>query len=223
MYYSAVPIDQGKDHGKAKHCIGAAFSKTILGPYQPQDNHIICGDGPSGTGFIAPNYFSHAGSHYLLYKNGSAFDPQHESRIYIQEFEADGFTKKGDHKELFHSDKKMHNDTEGPALVVNPSPKGSGFVLFYDAGFFRERNYRIEYAVSKNLMGPYTYHGTLLSSFQTYEGINVTAPGGPDFVSPENPVEMTFMAWKEPDKLTTRLLHAAKLQYNGDDVSLVGM
>ncbi len=63
MYYSAL----SRNHTE-RHCIGAATSKTIMGPYTPFDEPLVC-DFHAG-GVIDPSYFHDPAinASYLIYK-----------------------------------------------------------------------------------------------------------------------------------------------------------
>jgi beta-xylosidase len=90
----------------------------------------------------------------------------------------DGYTKIGEPVELLHSTPADGPDIEAPALVFHP---GSGiYFLFYNSECFMSPRYRIEYATSKTLTGPYTRNPTpLLVSGET--AAHVDRPGGIDF------------------------------------------
>lgn len=132
----------------------------------------------------------------------------------LQQTKADGLTFVSSPVELLRSTIIGGNDTESPALGANPS---GGFVLYYVNNNFKQTTYSIQYATADTLTGNYTRRGVLLKT-GTYDGVNVSGPGGPDFVDPEH---MIFMSNAEAKYNGTRLLHAAVLQYNGRSVTLV--
>lgn len=208
-------------------CIGAATSHRILGPYSALSTPYICGYGVAGTGFIAPSLFQHDNKNFFLYKNGSAFDPAHRSRIYMKQVGLDGLTNVTQAREIYNvSSLDKHPDeydAEGPTMSFHDGV----FFLFYDAGFYAKTNYRIDYAVSRSLHGPFTFKGNLIRT-GTYQGIHLTSPGGIDFVG-DSSTEMTFMAYEpgatvDPDGRVhgIRQLHAATLEYSGETVRLAG-
>jgi len=102
-------------------------------------------------------------------------------------------------------------------LVKNPD--NGGYALFFNAGFYKKSDYHIEYATAPNIKGPYQRQGALLQT-GTYQGIKVTAPGGADFVG-NSSTEMVFMAWKT-DVYGIRQMHAAELDYKGNNITLSG-
>ncbi|KAI9717578.1 MAG: hypothetical protein M1828_007139 [Chrysothrix sp. TS-e1954] len=242
MYYAAQPKGQNPNIKHDIKCIGVATATTALGPYTAAEEPLVCqenvGQAKKGTGFIGANYFKDNGHQYLVYKIGSAFDPERISRTYLQQLNDDGTSI--DHAyppyklitstpNVNHIDKDHdQNDTEGAALVKHPN---GGYVLFFNGGFFRNPDYRIEYAInpSSDIRGTYTRHGVLLRT-GNYPGdsgqqIPIFAPGGADFVGTSN-TDMTFMAYRndqgEPSSHLTsqRLLHAAKIAYDGNKITV---
>ena len=215
MYYAAIPTKQVKGTTKDKHCIGAAVSPDVTGPFKPQDKPLLCPPGGKGTGAIGPDAFvAPSGERYVVFKNGSAFDPEHTSHVALQKVGDNGYDKEGDFQELVHSTQAGDNDTEGPAIVARP---GGGFALLFVVGFYKSTDYRIEYATADNILGPYERQGVLLHT-GTWCGVKITAPGGPDFVN-GNPRRIIFMADKDGG-YGVRQLHTAILQYNGNQISL---
>ena len=61
MYYSAVTTADS-----SKHCIAAATSSTILGPYTPQAGTLVCPLSQGGA--IDPAGYNDNGQRYLIYK-----------------------------------------------------------------------------------------------------------------------------------------------------------
>lgn len=190
------------------HCVGAATSKAVTGPFTPNSTlPSICPE----DGAIDPNGFTHNGRRYIVYKRGHAWAHDHKNsptRIMLQETEADGLTFISSPIELLRSTIIGGNDTESPALVANPN---GGFVLYYVNNNFKQTAYSIEYATADTLTGKYSRQGALLHTGQ-HDGVNLSGPGGPDFVDPEH---MIFMSNAEYEYNGTRLLHAAVLQYEG--------
>ena len=84
-------------------------------------------------------------------------------------------------------------------------------MLYYLNNNFHQTAYAIKYATADTLTGNYTRQGALLRTGQ-YDGLNLSGPGGADFVDPEH---MIFMSNAECKYNGTRLLHAAVLQYEG--------
>lgn len=187
IYYSATT----KGHPK-QHCVGAAISKTVAGPYIPLDTTIACDHAKGGAidpdGFVDTN--SADAAHYVVYKvdgntigHGGACHnskkPTVSTPIMLQRVSSDdGYTTIGEPVELLHNTPTDGPDIEAPALVFHP---GSGlYFLFYNSGCFLLPRYRIEYATSQTLTGPYTRNPTpLLVTGDTAARVN--RPGGIDF------------------------------------------
>ena len=203
MYYAAE-----NNTSRLVHCVGAATSKAVTGPFKPNSAHpLICPE----EGAIDPNGFTHNGRRYIVYKKGHAWAHNNKNSptsIMLQQTKADGLTFISSPVELLRSTIIGGNDTESPALVESPN---GGFVLYYVNHNFQETTYSIQYATADTLTGKYSRRGALLRTGQ-YDGVNLSEPGGPDFVDPEH---MIFMSNAEYEYNGTRLLHAAVLQYEG--------
>lgn len=100
MYYCAVPTATAS---KEKHCIGAATSLNITGPYTPQNTPITCPPVGGGCGAVGPDGFVQGNDRYVVFKNGSAFDPDHISHVALLKVAADGYTTIGNFEEMLHS------------------------------------------------------------------------------------------------------------------------
>ena len=182
--------------------------KSRDGPFQSKSAHpLICPE----EGAIDPNVFTRNGTRYLVYKKGHAWvhdDINSPTSIMLQQTKADGLTFVSSPVELLRSTIIGGNDTEAPALVESPN---GGFVLYYVNNIFKQTAYSIHHATADKLTGKYARQGALLRTGQ-YDGVNLSGPGGADFVDPEH---MIFMSKAHYKYNVTRLLHAAVLWYNG--------
>ncbi|KAM7203743.1 Glycosyl hydrolase, five-bladed beta-propellor domain containing protein [Rhypophila sp. PSN 637] len=204
MYYSG----QLAGNNSAYHCIGAATSNSVLGPYTAMDEPIAC---PlSRGGAIDPSGFvdEETGRRYLLYKidgnslgnggecnNGVA--PYRPTPIILQQVnQDDGVSLIGDPVEIL--DRLQEEDgplVEAPSLVrVLTSPSNSDdedddddddgerkaiYVLFYSSHCWMTDLYRVNYATAENVTGPYRRAGDGRPLIWTGSGgFNLTAPGG---------------------------------------------
>lgn len=61
MYYCATTAADFE-----RHCVGAAFSQNILGPYIPQEDALICPMSQGGA--IDASGFDDNGQRYIVYK-----------------------------------------------------------------------------------------------------------------------------------------------------------
>ena len=185
------------------HCIGAAISNTIDGPYTPINATIACDHAKGGAidadGFVDINNIDAA--RYIVYKvdgnsighggvckNGKA--PIVPTTLALQRVSSDdGYTTLGDPVELLHNIPSDGPNIEAPALVFIPS---SGlYFLFFNSGCFKLPGYQIEFATSKSIDGPYTRNAVpLLATGDTHA--HLRSPGGIDFSA--NASRMVFQA-----------------------------
>ena len=184
LYYSATVASS-----PAQHCVGAATSSNIEGPYKPSDQPFACpleiGGAIDADGFFDP----FTGSRYVVYKvdgnslgHGGAckngVEPLVPTPIYLQEVEEDGVTTIGEPVSILD-----RTDDDGP-LVEAPSMHVSNegvYFLFFSSNCYTTTKYDVKYATATNISGPYTRaEGALLT---TGDGPNLIAPGGPDVAS----------------------------------------
>jgi beta-xylosidase len=185
MYFSATTT---QDY--TKHCIGAAYSDVVQGPYTALADVLYCplaeGGAVDASGFKDPN----SGDHYVTYKVdgnsighgnangtgecGNTIPPIVPTPIILQPVEADGVTSAGAATTILNNDGLVDQGViEAPSLVKTTSGE---YVLFFSSGCFDGDNYTVSYATSGSVTGPYTRQGVL---FET--GIdNLVSPGGAD-------------------------------------------
>ncbi|GAB1314076.1 hypothetical protein MFIFM68171_04286 [Madurella fahalii] len=192
LYYSGQLA--GAD--AAFHCIGAATSTTgsVLGPYAPLPAPLACplarGGAIDPAGFVDPP----SGRRYLLYKvDGNALggggecnngvEPRRQTPIVLQEVDtAGGIALVGDPVVVLDRAEEDGALVEAPELVYVPAAEGEGggkgtYVLFYSNHCWDGPEYSVNYAVAKEINGPYrrSEDGPLI---RTGDGFNITAPGG---------------------------------------------
>lgn len=188
MYYSAVTAES-----PSQHCIGAATSPTIQGPYTPAEVPLFCNLAAGGA--IDPNAFvdpvsrtqwvvykvdGNSVGHGGLCKNSVA--PIVPTPILLQQVSAeDGVTLIGPSYELVVNSASDGPAVEAPALVYTASSKT--YTLFYSSGCYTNSAYKVRYATAQSLTGPYyTNPDPLLVTGDTPAHIYI--PGGVD-VSPD--------------------------------------
>jgi beta-xylosidase len=192
MYYSAA-LTQFSAH----HCVGAAFSSDIEGPYTAMDQPLVCPDptanganlnplitSPGVGGAIDAAAFKDTdGQRYLLYKVdgnsvgsggicGNSNSPQRPTPIMLVPVEADGITPKGNPIQLLD-----RSDSDGP-LVEAPNlvrTADGGYALFFSSNCYTTPGYDVAYATSKTLLGPYVRAPNPLIMTGTQ---GLAAPGG---------------------------------------------
>lgn len=63
MYYSASTVQD-----TSKHCVGAAISKSVIGPYTPAGNDPLFCDLSIGGAIDAAGFRDDSGQRYVVYK-----------------------------------------------------------------------------------------------------------------------------------------------------------
>lgn len=179
LYYTnPITADPGK------HCIGAAISSSITGPYTPisQSRPLICDLGRGGA--IDPAAFRDTdGSHWIVYKvdgnsighGGSCSNgvpPIAPTPIMLQRLDdQDLVTLQGEPIVLITNDEPEDGpNVESPSLVK--SPHGVYF-LFFSSNCFTSPRYDIAYATADHVAGPYTRRNVLLATGD----LGLQAPG----------------------------------------------
>ena len=234
IYYSATT--KLKPH---QHCIGAAISATIDGPYTPINATIACDHAKGGAidpdGFIDINSIDAA--HYVVYKvdgnaighggackNGKA--PIVPTTLMLQRVSSDdGYTTLGEPVELLHNTPADGPNIEAPALIFEP---GSDlYFLFFNSGCFKLPGYKIEYATSRSIDGPYMRNlKPLLATGDT--PAHVHSPGGIDFSA--NASRMIFqgdlnLGWfkGKGHGNRTRGMYAASIKFSENNAQVVAL
>lgn len=186
-------------HYQRQHCIGAAISKTVLGPYKPLRTPLAC-DLEAG-GAIDPCGFHDpvSGNHYLVYKvdgdslgrNDSQSCTKHvmPTPLLLQQVDKDGISLIGGPVELLQNTRYDGASIEAPALLFHKNK----YFLVYNSRCFAYETYTVNYAISHSgINGP--YHKAprpFLLTGQKLDGPKLHAPGGVDF-DPSNSSRFVF-------------------------------
>jgi hypothetical protein len=185
LYYSAAAL--ASPNGGDFHCVGAATSPNVTGPYTPADTPLICPLDEGGA-IDAAGYLGEVdGSRWVLYKvDGSAAapggpcgnggpGPGKPTPIRLQRVDGrDGVTLVGGAVTVLDRDPEVDGPlVEAPSLV---RVDGGSFVLFYSSHCFNTPEYDVRYAVAESIRGPYVRMGQLLGSEAGSFGLE--APGG---------------------------------------------
>lgn len=183
MYYSSKRLNQTR-----RHCVGAAISKTVMGPYTPLPEPLACPLVQGGA--IDPDGFMDVdGSRYLIYKvdgnslnnrTSNTFSP---TPLMLQQVDSkDGITLVGEPTQLLDRGPEDGPLIEAPSMMraADISGKNSVYVLFYSSNVFTTVHYNVNYATSKNgIKGPYTKAATPLLQTGDNSG-KLFGPGGLD-------------------------------------------
>ncbi|KAK5158433.1 hypothetical protein LTS14_003452 [Recurvomyces mirabilis] len=178
MYYSATAKAD-----PSKHCVGAAKSSTVTGPYTPIGSAAFICPLSQGGAIDASGYYV-GGKRYVTWKidgnslgHGGACSnmvaPIVTTPIMVQQVGNDGVSFIGAAKKIMDNDGVDDQGVvEAPSLVKI----GSTWVLFFSSGCFVS-TYNQTYATASSIMGPYTRATKPLF----YNGVDgLTNPGGGD-------------------------------------------
>lgn len=178
MYFAAAT---SKDN--TKHCVGAATSSTITGPYTPEENALACPLEQGGA--IDADGFSEDGFNYVLYKvDGNSLDGDgtlHPTPIMLQHLNSDAVTPNGDPIQLLDRDSNDGPLIEAPSLVN----VAGIYYLTFSSNYYNTPQYDVSYATASVLTGPYTKahspDAPLLVSGDPSNVGPLSGPGGADF------------------------------------------
>ncbi|KAK5083251.1 hypothetical protein LTR70_007967 [Exophiala xenobiotica] len=186
MYYAAPALNDS-----SKHCVGAATSTSIVGPYSPSDEPLACpleeGGAIDAAGFLDPK----SGNLYVVYKiDGNTMNAGggpcngnpgpdgylHPTPIMLQQVsKADGISKIGDPIQILD-----RSDADGP-LVEAPSlfynNEFSLYFLTFSSNCYSTDLYDIGFAYSTCLDTEFVKSKYPL---MTTQSIGVFGPGGAD-------------------------------------------
>lgn len=214
MYFSA---SSSKD--SSKHCVGAAVSSSITGPYTPEDSPIACPLDKGGA--IDPDGYDDDGDLYVLYKvdgnslnQGGTINP---TPIMLQALKDDGVTPDGDPVQLLDRD-------EGDGVLIEaPSLKKSNgtYFLTFSSNMYDTTDYDVSYATASAIKGPYTKTDEpLLVSGDSSSVGPLAGPGGADFSANES--KIVFHAFKNGHDINDgRAMFTSEISFSGDTISIV--
>lgn len=217
LYFSAT-----SDKGNQKHCIGAATSQSVTGPFIPTDHELACpldmGGAIDSAGFVDAD-----GKVYVVYKiDGNSLggggpcgngDQSHDTPIMLQEVSAtDGYTPIGEATPLLHRGPNDGPLIEAPSLVR--SAEGA-YVLFFSSNCYNTQFYDTSYATSTSVAGPYTKSSTPLLVTGT-DGL--LSPGGTDVLADGS--RIVFHADVKPSDASVRRVYTSQIHISGTTVSL---
>ncbi len=218
LYFSAT---SNKDN--SKHCIGAATSQTVTGPFIPTDRELAC---PLATGgAIDPAGFIDAdGKVYIVYKiDGNSLggggpcgnaDRSHDTPLMLQEVSAtNGYTPINPPTPLLHPGPGDGPLIEAPSLVR--SAEGT-YVLFFSSNCYNTEFYDTSYATSASVGGPYIKAASPLLVTGTR---GLLSPGGADVLGDGS--RIVFHADVNSGDASVRRAYTSRIQISGTTVSLV--
>ncbi|KAJ7045162.1 putative endo-arabinase [Mycena alexandri] len=216
MYYSAQNASNA-----AAHCVGAATSKTIRGPYTPIQATIACPLSQGGA-IEAGGFQASDGTLYVVYKidgnsiahGGSCNNdvaPIVSTPIMLQKVAADGHTVVGSPVQILDRGTADGPLVEAPSLVfIN-----NVFFLFFSSGCYADTSYDLSYATATSVTGPYTKSTTPLLVTGT-DGLR--APGSATVAKDGS--KLVFHAYLGADINSGRGMWTGIPTFNGHTVTL---
>jgi beta-xylosidase len=178
MYYTAQRA--------GLHCIGAAFSERVEGPYTAQTQPLICPLRQGGV--LDPEGFRDAdGRRYLIYKvDGNSFDKPHQqfrsTPLMLQQVAADGATLIDAPVQLLDRVWADGPLIEAPSMGRYETTKDRPplYILFFSTHLFNGPGYNIKYAVAKSINGPFARAPRPLLKTGAGPNGQLIGPGGID-------------------------------------------
>lgn len=176
MYYSAI-----SGTNENRHCVAAATSSSIEGPYTPEADPIACHTDQGGA--IDPMGFQDEdGTRYVVYKVDGNSLGQDSTPLMLQKMQGDGLGLDGDPVPILDRD-----DEDGPLIEAPSLLKVDGtYYLTFSSNMYDSLNYDVSYATAPAIAGPYTKakdpDAPLLISGDAGSDGNLGGPGGADFL-----------------------------------------
>lgn len=202
MYYGAREAK-----GLHRHCIGAAVSTKIEGPYLARAEALVC-DSDKGGAIDPAGFQDSDGKLYVTYKiDGNVIghggtcnnmkDPIVPTPIMLQGLRDDGVTPEGEAKQILDRGAGDGPLIEAPSLIKYENI----YYLFFSSQCVTDTNYDTSYATSKNLCGPYVKTDRPL--IVAGGALDLVGPGSamisPEPISTSDPNQkvfrMAFHAW----------------------------
>jgi beta-xylosidase len=193
MYFSAAYAKQSY-----KHCVGAAKSSNIEGPYDSVSDTPLACPLDLGGAIDASAFQDDDGSRWMLYKDdgnaigsggvcGNANKPgQADTWIVLIQMGGDGYTVIGQPKRLINRDDPDGPLIEAPALTRQDNGQ---YILYFSSQCYTGSNYDTSYAVSNTINGGYRKASKPLLEYGVTES-TIWGPGGADV--DDNSAHMAF-------------------------------
>ncbi|KAJ5106905.1 arabinan-endo 1-5-alpha-L-arabinase [Penicillium angulare] len=216
MYFSAASSEDS-----SKHCVGAATSTSITGPYIPEDSVLACPLDQGGA--IDADGYSEGGNYYVVYKiDGNSLDGDgttHPTPIMLQALNSDAVTPNGDATQLLDRD-----DADGPLIEAPSLVNVDGtYYLSFSSNMYDTTNYDVSYATASALTGPYTKaqapNAPLLVSGDPSSVGDLAGPGGADFNGDGS--KIVFHAFENGQNIDNgRAMYVANIGVSGGVIAI---
>ncbi|KAL8850773.1 MAG: hypothetical protein Q9221_004271 [Calogaya cf. arnoldii] len=212
---------------KSKHCIGAATSRTITGPFRPYPKPLICDLEAGGAIDASPFLDPVSRKLYLTWKiDGNSLggggpcgnaDSSHSTPLQIAPLNPrTGTSFLGPATTILDRDPKF----DGP-LIEAPSlaycARERLYLLFFSSNCYNTELYDTSYATSRNILGPYEKAKEPLLVSGDYGG-RMKSPGGAE-VSPDAR-RIAFHGNKEVGDVSVRQMWVGELRVKGGVVTI---
>ncbi|KAJ5893627.1 hypothetical protein N7495_005318 [Penicillium taxi] len=217
MYFSAASSEDS-----SKHCIGAATSSVVTGPYTPLNSPIACPIKKGGA--IDANGFNDGGTYYVVYKiDGNSLNgdgTEHDTPIMLQKLKSDGVTPNGDATVILE-----HGTSDGPLIEAPSLAHADGnYYLSFSSNMYDTTLYDISYATADVITGPYTKaqtpDGPLLVTGDPSNVGDLSGPGGADFTS--DGTRIVFHAFKNGKDISDgRAMYVASIYPSGGVITIL--
>ncbi|CAJ2500064.1 Uu.00g029170.m01.CDS01 [Anthostomella pinea] len=219
MYFAALDKENTENH-----CIGAATSSSITGPYTPSTTPLDCDRKQAGV--MDPAFFRDPGTKktYLVYKTEI---PAEYNSLSIRELSSADDGSEG----LEWPDRSAAtqlvkvnspagfsdgNNIEDPFLFKH---KDTYFLLF-STHFTGDGTYNVEYAHSSTVDGDYTRVKDPLFSTGMMGCDNIIGPGGASFVVDGDSVRVIFHSLTAEKTISKRVAYTATVKVDGNTLSV---
>jgi beta-xylosidase len=215
MYFSASSSEDA-----SKHCVGAATSSSITGPYTPTENALACPLDQGGA--IDADGFEDGGNYYIVYKvDGNSLNGDgttYPTPLMLQGLNSDAVTANGNPTQLLDRD-----DVDGPLIEAPSLANVDGtYYLSFSSNMYNTVKYDVSYATAAALTGPYSKaqapNAPLLVSGDASNVGDLSGPGGADFLDGSKIVFHAFENGKNIDN--GRAMYVADIQTSGGVISL---
>jgi beta-xylosidase len=219
MYFSAAHRDQ-----PYKHCVGAAKSSTIEGPYDSVTDTPLACPLELGGAIDASSFQDDDGSRWMLYKDdgnavgsggecGNSNDGtnQADTWIVLLRMGGDGYTAAGNPIRILNRDPADGPLIEAPALARQDDGQ---YVLYFSSQCYTAANYDTSYAISDRITGGYRKAARPLLEFGVTQN-TIRGPGGADVTQAGD--FMAFHGYASADQVgKRRAMYVARPSYNQD-------
>jgi beta-xylosidase len=217
MYFSAA-----SSQDTSKHCVGAATSSSITGPYTPGQNPLACPLDQGGA--IDADGFKDGDTYYVVYKvDGNSLNGDgttHPTPIMLQGLNSDAITPNGGATQLLDRD-----NNDGPLIEAPSIAKvGGTYYLSFSSNMYDTTKYDVSYATAGAIAGPYTKaqapNAPLLVTGASSNVGNLSGPGGADFNSDGS--KIVFHAFENGKDITNgRAMYVADIAASNNVLSVL--